>query len=41
MSVDNDRCSKVLDNLNDRFIVDLFCEKFDSHKEICDEIIML
>ena len=37
-SVDNDRCSKVLDNLNDRFIVDLFDEKFDSHKEICDEI---
>lgn len=36
--VDNDRCSKVLSNLRERFIIDLYEEEFDTKNEICKEI---
>lgn len=37
-SVDRDRCSKVLENLKERFVVDLFEEKIDSNNIVCEEI---
>lgn len=37
-SVDNDRCSKVLNNIKERFIMDLYEDKFDSKSTICKEI---
>ena len=37
-SVDKDRCSKVLNHLRDKFIVDLYDEKFDTNNEICEKI---
>ncbi len=37
-SVDNDRCSKVLSNIKERFIMDLYEDKFDSKSTICQEI---
>ena len=36
--VDNDRCSKILSNLRERFIIDLYEEEFDTKNEICKEI---
>ena len=36
--VDNDKCSEILGKLKDRFIVDLYEEKFDTKSEICKEI---
>lgn len=36
--VDNDRCSKILSNLRQRFIIDLYEEEFDTKNEICKEI---
>lgn len=37
-SVDKDRCSYVLNNLKERFVVDLFEEKIDSKNIVCKEI---
>ena len=36
--VDNDRCSKILSNLRERFIIDLYEEEFDTKDKICKEI---
>lgn len=37
-SVDKNRCSKILTNLEERFIVDLYEDKFDNKNEICEKI---
>ena len=37
-SVDNERCSKILENLKERFIVDLYENKFDTRNKVCKEI---
>ena len=37
-SVDNERCSKILENLKERFIVDLYENKFDIRNKVCKEI---
>ena len=37
-SVDRERCSKLLKNLEQRFVMDLFEEKFDSKNIVCKEI---
>ncbi len=37
-SVDRERCSKLLKNLEQRFVMDLFEEKFDSNNIVCKEI---
>ena len=37
-SVDKNRCSKILSNLRQRFIIDLYEEEFDTKNEICKEI---
>lgn len=37
-TVDKERCSMVLNKLKERFIVDLFEEKFDEKDIICEEI---
>lgn len=37
-SVDRDRCSEILENINERFIVDLYEKEFDTETEICKEI---
>lgn len=37
-TVDNKKCSEVLGKLKDRFIIDLYKEKFDTKSEICNEI---
>ncbi len=36
--VDSDRCSKILRNLRERFIIDLYEEEFDTKNGICKEI---
>lgn len=36
--VDEKRCSKILNKLQERFIVDLYKEKFDSESEVCKKI---
>ena len=36
--VDEKRCSKILNKLQERFIVDLYEEKFDSESEVCKKI---
>lgn len=37
-SVDKEKCSKILDNIKDRFIIDLYEDKFDTKSDICKEI---
>jgi len=37
-SVDKDRCTKILNNLKEKFIVDLYDERFDTNNEICGKI---
>ncbi|WP_243113304.1 helix-turn-helix transcriptional regulator [Romboutsia sp. Marseille-P6047] len=37
-SVDKSKCTKILDNIKDRFIIDLFEDKFDTKTEICKDI---
>ena len=38
--VDRERCSNILDNIKDRFIIDLYEDKFDNENEICEKIDM-
>ena len=40
-SVDRERCSKLLKNLEQRFVMDLFEEKFDSKNIVCKEKLLL
>lgn len=37
-SVDKDRCSKILSNIKERFIIDLYEDKFDTKSEVYKEI---
>ena len=37
-SVDKERCSKILSDIKERFIVDLYEDKFDTKNEICEKI---
>ena len=37
-SVDKERCSKILSNIEERFIIDLYEDKFDTENEICKKI---
>lgn len=34
-TVDNERCSGILSDIKEKFVVDLFEEKFDTEEEIC------
>lgn len=36
--VDRERCSNILSNIKDRFIIDLYEDKFDNESEICKNI---
>lgn len=36
--VDRERCSNILSNIKDRFIIDLYEDKFDNENEICKNI---
>ena len=37
-SIDQGRCSKILNNFSKRFVVDLYEDKFDTRSKICEEI---
>ena len=37
-SVDKERCSEILSNIEKRFIIDLYEDKFDIENEICEKI---
>lgn len=37
-SINHNRCSEILNNLEERFIVDLYEEKFDLESEVCQTI---
>ena len=39
-SVDKDRCTNILSNIKERFIIDLYEDKFDNKNEICEKIDM-
>ena len=36
--VDRERCSNILSNIKDRFIIDLYEDKFDNENEVCQNI---
>lgn len=36
--VDSDRCSRILNNLKEKLIIDLYENKFSTENKICDEI---
>ena len=39
-SVDKDRCTNILSNIKERFIIDLYEDKFDNKNKICEKIDM-